>query len=206
MNDAQQESRSTPLQCCQGMPAPAEIIDGWNRLTRFPENAVASWWSLLEPALRQGAAFDVGTGVADFAEIHALREGDLLIALHASAFLVNQAAALDLPAGEFRKDLDALSGGAGRAAEVVMKRYDEIRPRLRASIIEQSLLEHGKVLVGLDWRLDQMAASNRGVNLETPVLWVTLHCRDAAGTERLTLQVTPESLGLLKELVARFGS
>jgi hypothetical protein len=60
--------------------------------------------------------------------------------------------------------------------------------------------------VGLDWRLDSVTASDRGVQLDSSVVLLTVRYRDCDSLKRLTLQLTSDSLRQLKTFVDRFGN
>ena len=106
---------------------------------------------------------------------------------------------------DFRADLEALSGPLKAPVDAVMQRYDEIRRSLRETIVEGTLLDHGNVLLDLDWRVQTISTSSRGANLDTTVVLMTLRYGDGKGRKSLTLQLTPASIGLLKDFVSRFG-
>lgn len=201
----QPNARNAPLKCLQGSPARPELIDGWNRMTRFPGPALSQWWDLLEPALTHSFAGQEGVRIRAFAQQFSLKEGDVVLALQACAFLITQSVALNLDADTFAGDLRTLGGGETGAAEVLRKRYDELHRPLRERIIEQTLLSHGNVLVDLDWRVDHIQASSHGSELDASVVMLSLAYRNLDRTERLTLQITPSAMRGLKEFVARFS-
>jgi len=72
-------------------------------------------------------------------------------------------------------------------------------------IIQESLADHGKVLVGIDWREDNVTASDRGAKLNTTVVLLTLRYRENNRVERITLQLTPEAMKELKLFCDRFA-
>ena len=79
------------------------------------------------------------------------------------------------------RELQALSSGED-ANDVnlgtVLGSYDALKKPLRAEILEATLFDHGKVLVGIDWRIDRVTASDRGQNLDLPLALLTLHHRE----------------------------
>jgi hypothetical protein len=166
------------LKCCQDRPAPHAVVEGWKQFLGFPEKAINNFWSILRPALMQP------TNRCDF--------------------LMRQAAALDMDAAPFRQDLATLSEGNEQGAEVIFSQYEGAKAGLRKVIIQESLADHGNVLVGVEWRVDNVTASDRGTKLDTTVVLLTLRYRDANRTERITLQLTPEAMKELKLFCDRF--
>lgn len=199
------DPRTTPLKALQGTPAPAEVQDGFRRLTRFPDGALKQWWTLLEPALTKPVLLQDGRRVAEFAQLFALNRDDVAVAVQASAFLVGQAVALDLSPDDLKADLTSLSGQLPAAAETVSAGYRERLRGLRELALERSLLDHGNLLVGLEWRVDQVNASSHGIGLDSSLVFLTLKYRNGDDIERLTLQLTPPALDRLREFVGRFG-
>jgi hypothetical protein len=192
------------LQCFHGNPAPPPIVDGWKRFLRFPQQATTSFWSLLGPALMEPANPRNKDLAESFSREHRLGQEDVVAALRSCDLLLRQASALDLDAAAFQQDLAALSPGNPYGAEIILSQYDATKAELRRRIIQESLADHGKVLVGLDWRLDNVTASNLGAQLDTTVVLLTLRYRDGERIERITLQLTPEALKELKLFCDRF--
>ena len=163
-----------------------------------------NFWGILRPALMQPANPNNRQRIESFSGDYGLKEKDVAAALRSCDFLLRQAAALNMDEAPFRQDLAALSEGDEQGAEVVLSQYEEAKAELRKAIIQESLADHGNVLVGIDWRVDNVTASDRGTNLNTAVVLLTLRYRDANRTERITLQLTPEGMKELKRFCDRF--
>jgi len=126
-------------------------------------------------------------------------------AMRGCDFLLRQACALDVDTEAFRQDLSALSEGDEQGVEVIVSQYDGAKAELRKVIVQESLADHGKVLVGIDWRVDNVTASDRGAELNTTVVLLTLRYRENNRVERITLQLTPEAIRELKLFSDRFS-
>jgi len=193
------------LNCCQNRPVPQPVVEGWKQFLGFPEKAMNSFWGILRPALMQPANPNNRQRIESFCGDYGLAENNVVAALRSCDFLMRQAAVLDMDATPFRQDLAALSEGDEQGAEVILSQYEGAKADLRKVIIQESLADHGKVLVGIDWRADNVTASDRGANLSTTVVLLTLRYRDANRTERITLQLTPEAMKELKLFCDRFA-
>lgn len=193
------------LNCCQGRPAPVPVVEGWRQFLRFPEQARKGFWGVLFPALLEPANPSNKQRVESFSREYGLEEEAVVSAMRGCDFLLRQASALDMDAAPFRQDLAALSEGDEQGAEVILSQYDGAKADLRKVIIQESLADHGKVLVGMDWRMDNVSASNRGAKLNTTVVLLTLKYRENNRIERTTLQLTPDAIKELKLFTDRFS-
>jgi hypothetical protein len=198
------QASKTKLKCCQGNPAPSFVVDGWTRFIRFPEKARNGFLSLLAPAMMEPADPENRKRVGTFCTGHGLAEEAVVAAMRCCDFLLRQASMLDLDADAFQQDLADLSGGDTQAAGPVLANYNAAKADLRLQILRETLADHGKVLVGLDWRVDNVTASDRGVQLNSDVVFLTLRYREGNTVERITLQLTPEAVKELKLFCERF--
>lgn len=124
--------------------------------------------------------------------------------VRACQFLLREAAARDLDPERFAADLEALSGESTQGLRLLGTRYEALRPHLRDELLHQSLTDHGAVLADLDWRVDTVGSTNRALELNRPVVHLTLGLQSADGTERVSMQLTPRSIRLLQAFTRRF--
>jgi len=88
-------------------------------------------------------------------------------------------------------------------AELDLVRRDEMEAALdvlRAEIVRRSILDHGSLLVGVDWRIDRILASQHGREVDTPVGVITLTYQRGAEKERITLHCEPGMLQRLRSV------
>lgn len=194
------------LRCLNGHPAPTPVAEGWRRFLQFPAAARSGFWDVLDPAIKDPANPRNMQRVQDFCNDHGLEKEEALAAVQSCDFLLRQAIVLNLTKQEFSQDLSALSEDRLEEAEIISSHYDSVKTELRNAIIQMSLADHGKVLVGMDWRVDNITASDRGTQLDTSVVFLTLRYRDGDRLGRITLQLTPEALNQLKQFTDRLGS
>ncbi len=136
----------------------------------------------------------------ELAAVHAI-EGDALArAIRACRALVRGAALLDLPASALAEDVRALAGPDTPVADLLVRGYDAAKAQVREVAIHAALIGHGRVLEGIEWRLDQVVASSGGGRLRFPVVVMTLHSHHQGQPEVTTFQVTPERLRELQAL------
>jgi hypothetical protein len=199
--------KATPpaLHCCQGEPAPDGVVQGWNALRAMRTSAQQAFVELLTTSIVEPDERVLEGMLAAFCDAHDVEPGTVLAALKASQFLLQRSAALDLDPELFTDDLQKLSSGDTAGLRLVASRYLPLKQRIREHLLEQSLADHGSVLVDLDWRVDHIASIGRAVNLNKPVVFLTLQLRDAEKSERITVQLTPRSIRLLRQFSQRFS-
>ncbi len=195
----------TGLHCFGDNPAPPHLTDGWKQLLGFPKAARDGFWSLLGIALMEPGNPKFHERLEAFCREHALAEKHAVAAIKACDVLLRQASALDLDRERFAEDLAALSDGEQEGPEILLSQYEAVKLELRRRILEGSLADHGKVFVGLDWRVDTVASSDRGAGINADVILLTLRYREGERLERITLQLTPESLKELKLFTERIS-
>jgi hypothetical protein len=194
------------LQCLQGAPAPEIVVRGWEAFVAMPQDARDD---VVELALRVFYAPEDPRWERERAELarrHSLAPRQIEIAVNGCGWLVERAAATNLPLQSFRDDVVALCGEAPDAGQEFIQRYEGIRAELRQLITQRSLTDHGKVLVALEWRVDTVSASHRGAQLDTAVIFLTLRYMEAEEQKRITLQLTQPALHELKTFLDRFAT
>lgn len=198
-------SSGAALHSFAGNPAPPALVDAWRRFRGLDSEARSALWAIVVPLILEPADPEHRRRLEAFCRDHQVAEDVAVAVVQACGQLLRQAGALDLDQEHFRQDLATLSNGTTVDAGVLLDRYDELKGRLRRQIVAETLAQHGKVLVGLDWRVDQVVGSDRGTRLNTSVVFLTLRYRDGDRLDRITLQLTPEALTELKQFSERIG-
>lgn len=202
------ENESSPatikLHCLAGQPAPAELLEGWKRFAAIPADALDDFRTHFGQLLENPAAPVHRQRLEEFFQRREIPLQEGISATQACELLLGRAAALDLDVEYFRQDLAALSGGPCHATELLLSQYAAVKAQLRKRIILETLSDHGKLLVGINWRVDTVTASERGVQINTPVVFLTLLYRESDKLDQITLQLTPEAVKDLQRFCGRF--
>jgi len=193
------------LHCFGGKAAPPQVVDGWRQVLAYPPEIRDGLWSLVAPALLEPALPTTRQSFEAFCRDHEMDEKDVIGAVQLCELLLRQASALDLDQQTFGFDLAALSGGDQSAYETLLSAYDNLKAGVRKRLLEESLADHGKVMVGLSWRVDNVGSSDRGTQLNAPVVFLTLRYREGERLDGVTLQLTPDALRELKGFTERIG-
>lgn len=184
-------------------PSP-EVLDAWGQVLRLPDAARAGFWGLLTAAVLEPLDPRAGERITAFANESGVERDKLLQALQVCDLLLGGGATHDVSADDLHRDLIALSGGSMSLHDDFVRQYATVRPVLRARLVEQALADHGKVLIGLDWRVDNVTASGRG-QIATTVVMMTFRYREGDEFGRVTVQMTPDSIKALKAFADRFS-
>jgi|HubBroStandDraft_6_1064221.scaffolds.fasta_scaffold262549_2 hypothetical protein len=188
------------LYCLGGGEAPPDLGADLLRLLRLPAEALQKIWQVLAPSLAENIAKETEELLDVFCAAYRVDDEDLARAVKACRFVIREAAQRDVPAGAVAEDLDRLCPGDPLVKELLLAGYEPARERIRHDIVKAAVADHGKLLVGVKWRLDAIQASERGARLGTPVALLTLHYLEGAEEGRVTLQVLPDMMGELKQV------
>ncbi|APR75283.1 Hypothetical protein A7982_00629 [Minicystis rosea] len=198
-------SPALTLHSLGGGAPPPEIAADLLRLLELPEGAQQHIWEALGPSLDEPIPNEVEALLTRFARRHDAETDALSRALKACRFLLRAAALFDLDRARFAEDLERLAGDA-QAARVkarLLPGFDVAKAHVRASEVRRTLADHGRVVEGVDWRIERIEASNRAASLDERVAVVTLRCREGDRRERITLYLDESALAELTRAHAR---
>ncbi len=190
------------LHSLRGEPAPPEIVADLARVGDLPAPARTGFWHVLGPSLAEPVSPDTEKLLDAFASTYRLNGDALAHAIKACRFLLRAAASVDLSPDAFAADLDTLEC-ATELAELLLAGYVTAIAQLRLELVRAALVDHGRLLVGVDWRVDTMEASNHALRMRTPVAVMTFRYREGAKTSRATFHLMPDMIGELKAICER---
>lgn len=186
------------LHALNGKPAPAGIDRDLRQLERLPEPAKKELWNVLMPSLLEPVPAAVETLLDTFCARHVVEADRLALVLKACRFLLREAALLDLDPLSFAMDVAALTADSREAQALLLARFDQAKSVVRRDI--GALLDHGKVLTAINWRVDKIAATDVGPQGDRLVAHLTLRYQDGDERGRITLQLTPQLLAELHQV------
>lgn len=191
------------LRSLGGAAPPAEILRDAEQALELPPRLRERFWDILGPCLAEPLPRELEADLDRLCAEHALAPDALARALKACRFLVRSAAAHDLDGRAFAEDLALLAGGSPRLANLLLPGYEAARAVVRSELARTALHDHGKVIEGIDWRIDVITASSQAAKLRAPLAVITLRYREGDDRDRITLNATPEVLETLRELCDR---
>ncbi|MEZ4649290.1 MAG: COMM domain-containing protein [Candidatus Eisenbacteria bacterium] len=194
----------TRLAVCRGQEVPEVVQNGWAAYLALKGEHQTQVWRIVVAGILVPDDPSNPALVEAFVQNDEVPTDRAASILQSCGFILTQACALDITKEALANDLRLLSNGEPDGAQLTLAVFESERQRIRETLLRQTLTDHGNVLVSLDWRVDQVSASNRGSNLEAPVVFLTLKYLNGDEQRRLSLQVTPEGLQDLRRFLAQF--
>lgn len=195
---------SSPWHCFPEEGPPDGVIAGVRMLLGLPRGAQSNLWHLIRVGLEEPETPEHRQLVENYAMRFEANPAQLLGAVRACQFLVRQAAARKVELADFLTDVQTLSGTDRSAVELLAPHYQRVRNLLRLQMLENTLADHGNVLVGFDWRIDNVGVSNHGELDSVPVVFLNLVYRHGDETKKLPMQLSPSAIASLKLFLERF--
>jgi hypothetical protein len=193
-------SASAPLRlyCLGGGEAPPDLAADLALIPALRAEAQQALWEALGPSLAEKLSAETEKLLDVFCAAYRVGEEDLGRVIKACRFLIREAAARDVPAAAVAEDLERLCPAEPLVKELVLAGYEPAKAHLRHEMMRAAVTDHGKLLVGMSWRVDAIQTSERGAGLRLPVALLTLHYREGTETGRVTLQALPDMVGELR--------
>ena len=194
------------LACLEGAPAPPELARDLKSIGALQGDVQAGLWKAVEAVLVDPPPADAGAIIEAHAQRLGVEPAQLSRAASSMRAVYRFAAALDLPREVLGDDLAKLSGNDPVVSTLVLSNYELARQRIHAELAHKTLMDHGKVLTDVSWRLNMVTQSNHGRGLRLPVVTLTLQYQEQGQKRSITLEVLPSILRKLKETVAAIVS
>jgi hypothetical protein len=193
------------LHCLEGKSPPNENIRGdLLAVLELSETAKAAFWELLSPCLQEVLSEEVDEWLRSFGTRHHSSPALLMKAVKVVRFLFREASRRDLPQTYLALDIESLAGDqAAQVYDILGPIYERAKEQIRREMVLCSLTDHGKLLTAVDWRVDNVAASHRGFQLNTPIVMLTFHFQEGNRKERMTVQAMPEVLRHLQQVCSK---
>ncbi len=198
-------AQPTKLATLGGADAPAGFAEDLRCLLRLPAEARPKLWQVIEPCLAEELGKDAERLLDVFASAYRVAADDLARALKAVRFLVKTAVQCNVPAPTVADDVASLCPDAPWLAQLIAAGYEPLRAAFRREVMKAAVADHGNLLIGAQWRIDTIDASERGADLRVPVAVLTLQYREGTELRRITLQALPEMMLQLKKICGQIA-
>jgi hypothetical protein len=183
---------------------PSGMSEDLQAFSELPGPVKLSFWEVLEPHLTPNLDDRVEAVAARFARAHGLEQSALGPSIRAMRFLCMQGAALAVPPPRFSAAI-ATIGLPSDTNDVISALYEHAYSTLRSRIIARTLGDHGDVVVGIDWRVDDVRISSHGRTDDLALVIFTFRTQRGDQPRRYTLQFMPEQIGELRAILDRFS-
>jgi hypothetical protein len=188
-----------------GEPVPATIPADLRALLQLSEAARSRFGEILGPCLQPKVPDDADRMIEAFGRKYDTVGNHVAHALRGSRYVIWEAAKANASSADLRDELVALTDAdaAVAMATVLLPIYEAARDRIRGEVMRRAIADHGTMVVGVDWRLDRVVASQHARELEAEIAVLTFSCREGSETRRVTLQLDREMLGRLRGVCER---
>ncbi|MBW2459191.1 MAG: hypothetical protein JRI68_32135 [Deltaproteobacteria bacterium] len=200
MTQGESENAPRALDCLGGAEPPTELTLGLKDLLSLPKGTKQAFWDALGPVLQYPLPKDLDTRLDAFRRRHEVPAGKFARAITACRTLLVGAGQNDLTREAFEADLGRLPDPEGKLLGILLPGFDQAIQSVKQEILYGALADHGKLLVGVDWRVDKMIHSNRGRQLSSPVTQITLRYVEGKQERRITIQALPDLLQQLQAM------
>ncbi|MDB4984826.1 MAG: hypothetical protein JWN04_4 [Myxococcaceae bacterium] len=183
---------------------PANLIAGWRMLLGLPRGAQQNLWHLIPVGLLEPETAEHRQLLENYAMRFEANPAHVMGAVRACQYALRHSAANNIEQDPLMADLRFMSAGNAAGVELLMARFSELKTQLRLRLLEDTLADHGNVLVAFDWRIDSVSASNHGEMESVPVVFLNLAYRNGETVHKLPIQLTPSAVVSLKTFLDRF--
>jgi hypothetical protein len=183
-------------------PAPASLAADVEALLGLSPQAKGRLLEILLPCLAPTLGPEVDQKVEAFARQTEVVPSRLVFALRGLRFLLETVARAAAEKHVLSVDLGRLGGErAEELRALVLPLYEPATKVLRAEMVRRTILDHGALLTGVDWRVDRVLGSQHGHALGATLGVLTLSYRHGSQEERLTLHCEPAVLQNLRTIL-----
>lgn len=195
------------LACLSGGRPDEKLIQDWAIYQSMAEPVRDALFELLQSVYRLPLGAELAERVAGFAQQAGADPMRVQSALDACRFLFNHAAGAGVSLADLQKDLESLRPEGREGIDQFLVHYRSFGPIRRQEALRDSLLDHGKVLTAVDWRIDMARTSSRAARMDAPVLVLTFGYREGSGdrgrTDSVSLQIPASEFGSLRSIMDR---
>jgi len=187
------------LHCLGGRPAPAELAPALRKIDGLPEAAKEAFGELVSSTLELMPDDQLDNRIVRLCRKLGVDPEAAAPPIKSTRFLMRNAASVDADGQQLLEDLTALCGPDSIAATVLLPLYEKARPQLRNEVLQGALRAHGNVLMGMEWRIDTIGATNLG-RVNAPIALITMHYQDRQQTGSFTVQMSPDMIAQLRDM------
>lgn len=189
------------LRCLRGAAPPASMGRDLLQLLALPEKARDEFWVALRAYLRPELDDEAQQAILDYCGKHDLEPTEIAPAVKATRHLFRESARANIGKEELAADVQTLTGeDEGRELlALLLPWFEDFQPKLRAELIRQSVVDHGRLVVDTHWRVERITSSDRGEWLNTTVGVLTFNYVDGPDKRRVTLHFLPDQIAALRD-------
>lgn len=189
------------LHCIGGRPAPFDIKFDLKELLLCAGAAGEAFWALLTPGLAEQPPPSLAAAMEKLCHDYQLTPDRVSRAMRVCRLLFREAARRNVGPALMAQDLQTVAPRDAEALQrALLPRYEQLAPALRREVLYGALTDHGALLTGVTWRVDEMKLSQRGSDLQSAVALLTLTYVEGNQEKRVTLQALPDMIAQLRAM------
>lgn len=189
-----------PLLCLNERPAPPTLAADLEALVGLTALAKERLREILLPCLAPTLEPTLDKNVETFALRTEVPTSKLVAALRGCRFLFESVARAGAEPHVLAADLARLAPErAEELRSLLLPVYEPAVRLIRNELIRRTILDHGALLTGTDWRVDRILGSQHGAALDATLGVLTFTYKRGTHEERLTLHCEPGELRSLRD-------
>ena len=195
------EEENTPkLSVLEGREAPAQLVTDLKSLAGLSDSALKAIALVLERCLDPHVGEKAEQAIEGFAREHRVVGHQVAEAIRGLRFIFFAAAGLASEKHVLASDLDELCGERSELVrEAVLGLYERVREGLRRGFIQRTILDHGRLMTDVGWRVDCILGSQHGRAMNANVALLTFNYQDGSERKRMTFHAEPAMLAKLRD-------
>jgi len=186
------------LRSLDGGSAPEELGPAIASILRLPDAARESFGDLLLPCMEPMPEDQLDSRIVRLCRRMELDAEAAAPPVKAARFLLRNASRNNVTPPLLAEDLNTLCPDDDAVTAVLVPLYQKVFAELRKELLAAALRTHGRVLGGVDWRVDTIGSTSQGRDLGLPVAMLTIHYHEGKEVKSLTLQALPEQVAALR--------
>lgn len=198
MSSGESSTTGPLLQSLDGTAAPTELGQAISNILRLPDQAREHFAELVLPCMEPMPEDQLDSRIVRLCRRMELDAEIVAPPIKATRFLFRNASRNNVTPPKLRDDLAALCPDDEAVVAVLIPLYQRVFAELRKEVLAAALRTHGRVLGGVDWRVDTIGSTSQGRDLGLPVAMLTIHYHEGKEVKSLTLQALPEQVGALR--------
>lgn len=197
---------TTVLNCLGKQPGPTTLPGDLAHIIDLPKGVRDDFWTVLEPNLGAINTPHSNAIVGEYCTKHEIDPRALTPVLGACRFLILRGVENNTPPDLLEEDIkqllasdDAQEQDIEKALALIIPLYEQAAPQLRMDAVYEALIDHGRVVSDVKWRVDHISHANTGEAINMPVTILTLRYSEGDSKGQMTFQLLPDELKKLQQ-------
>ena len=193
------------LRCYGGNPIPDQVLKDWLLFCELDEKIQYNIWNLIKSIVYGQSSEQLKSEISEFCNKFYIEEKKLTRSLGLLTHMLQQATKYDLSKNDIENDFLILKKLKHGEVDDIITGYVEVKNEIKIKFINNTLLSHGKLIVGVDWKIENIEASNDAFNIHIPVVTLTFRYREGDDSNRISLRMTTDTIEQLQSALSEIS-